>query len=191
MNYRKLIMKHIIVLITSSLLFVGLFNSESYSRSNQLFSQNSERISDTIKKNSLPKDTIFFNIDPNDKSWTEYDSAPDFPGSIEGLKKYISENTNFPLSAIKDSIEGDVRLMFTIDIDGSTKDFRIYKSLQKDIDNECIRVVKEMPLWKPGTRLFVAKKGLYIAVAPWNFIIAFNFVLKDGKSKTGIIIKPK
>jgi TonB family protein len=191
MDFRKLIMKHIIVLITLYLVLAGSFNSESYSQSNQLTRQNPEGISDTIKKNSLPKDTIFFNIDPNDKGWTEYDSAPDFPGGIIALRKYISENTNYPISAIKDSVEGVVRIMFTIDIDGSTKNFRVISSIQKDLDNECIRVIKEMPRWKPGIRLFGTIKGSYTTVAPWDYIIPFNFVLKGGENPFLIYIKPK
>jgi hypothetical protein len=184
-------MKLSIVIITLCSFIVHSLNSESYNQSNQLFSQKVRGISDTIKKNTLPTDTIFFNIDPNDKSWIEYDSEPEFPGSIVALKKYISENTNYPLSAVKDSVEGVVRIMFTIDIDGSTKNFRVYQSLQKDIDNECIRVLLEMPRWKPGTRIFGSKKGLYIAVAPWNYNITFNFVLKGGGEPFLIVIKPK
>jgi TonB family protein len=184
-------MKHSIVIITLCLLMVNSFNSDLYSRSNQLFSQNYGRITDTIKKNTLVKDTNFFQIDPTFKGWAEYEYGPDFPGGILALRKYISENTNYPISAIKDSVEGVVRIMFTIDIDGSTKNFRVISSIQKDIDNECIRVIKEMPRWKPGTGLFVAKKGLYIAVAPWDYNITFNFVLKGGENPFLIYIKPK
>jgi periplasmic protein TonB len=40
--------------------------------------------------------------------------------------------------------------------DGSLRDIKVIKGLQPDLDNEAIRVVKSMPLWKPGVRGGVA-----------------------------------
>ena len=150
------------------------------------------------QKNELPAlnsgstDTSFFEIDPKYEDWfIEFAEMPVFPGGEKALRNYISENTIYPKSAIKDSISGLVTLVFMIDIDGSTKNFKIYRSFHNDIDDECIRVVKEMPIWKPGSNVFRAKQGLYRKIIPVYYSITFNFVLSDTENKTGIIIKPK
>jgi hypothetical protein len=142
--------------------------------------------------NTSSTDTVFFEIDPQYKDWfIEFAEMPVFPGGEKALRNYISEKTIYPKSAIKDSVAGLVTLVFMIDIDGSTKNFKIYRSINNDIDNECIRVVKEMPIWKPGSTVFRAKKGLYRKIIPVYYSIPFNFVLSDTENKTGIIIKPK
>jgi outer membrane biosynthesis protein TonB len=137
-------------------------------------------------------DTVFFEIDPKYEGWHfHFDEEPEFPGGEKALINYISEKTNYPKSAIRDSVSGLVALVFCIDIDGSTKNFKVYKSVSNDIDNECIRVVKEMPKWKPGSNVFRAKKGLYRKKVPVYYVIPFNFMLGDVGAKRGIVIKPK
>lgn len=138
------------------------------------------------------EDTVFFEIDPKWKDYLfEFEEMPEFPGGEKALINYISENTIYPQSAIKDSISGLVTIVFIVDTDGSTKISKIYRSVQIDIDNECIRVVKEMPKWKPGSTVFRAEKGLYRKIIPVYYLITFNFTLNDSETKKGIIIKPK
>ena len=144
-----------------------------------------------IHNNSSIEDTLFFEIDPKYKdAMIEFEEMPEFPGGEKALINYISENTKYPLSAIKDSITGLVTLIFVIDTDGSTKSFKIFKRVRDDIDNECIRVIDEMPKWKPGSTVFRAKKGLYRKIVPVYYTITLNFMLNDSGIKKGIIIKP-
>jgi hypothetical protein len=75
-------------------------------------------------------------------------------------------------------------------VDGSTTKADIFKSVRADLDNECIRVIEEMPKWKPGSTAFRAKKGLYMSTFPVYYIIPFNFVLTGSGNKKGIIIRP-
>lgn len=172
-------------LMVISTLFTLLFNSFIYECNGQ--------------KKEVPRpdstditDTIFFEADPKyNDVFIPFEEMPEFPGGEKALTKYISENTKYPISAIRDSISGLVRLIFVIDTDGSTKNYRVYRSLYNDIDNECIRVVKEMPKWKPGSNVYRAKKGLYRKVIPVYYTITFNFVLNESGNKNGIIIRPK
>ena len=99
------------------------------------------------------------------------ETYPEFPGGEKALIEYINKNTRYPQSAINDSIEGRVVLKFVIKANGETRDIQILRSLSYDLDNECIRVIKEMPIWKPARQ-----NG--VAVPIW-YVIPFHFALKN------------
>jgi len=144
----------------------------------------------TLKINIKQKDTIFFEI-PDNGLLIEWDDKPKFPGGEKALINYVNENTIYPLPAIKDSIEGKVLVRFAVDVDGSTNNIQIFRSVRDDIDNECIRVVKAMPKWEPGLKLNKSDKGFYWTKAKWWYSISFTFSLSNHESKKGIIIKPR
>ena len=41
-------------------------------------------------------------------------------------------------------------MSFIIDTDGSKKKKKIIKSVEKKLDDEALRIVHQMPKWKPG-----------------------------------------
>ena len=78
------------------------------------------------------------------------DEKPEFPGGIEDLMRYLSENMRYPQSCYE-AADGRVILQFIIDADGSVRNVEVKQSLDKDYyDNELVRVVMEMPRWTPG-----------------------------------------
>jgi hypothetical protein len=81
-------------------------------------------------------------------------------------------------------------LIFSIDTDGYTGDFKIYKGICNNIDDECIRVVQEMPKWKPGTMLTESVKGWYWRPVKFWYFIPFNFLLHEDIKARGIVILP-
>lgn len=78
------------------------------------------------------------------------DKMPEFPGGTQGLMNYLAENIEYPETAIQDSIEGKVFISFVIDKDGSIYDVEVLRGVREDLDNEAIRVVRDMPDWIPG-----------------------------------------
>ena len=78
------------------------------------------------------------------------DPMPEFPGGIEKLREFLSENISYPGSARKDSVEGKVFVLFLIDKKGKAQNFQVKKGVRTDLNNEALRVVKKMPRWKPG-----------------------------------------
>ena len=79
------------------------------------------------------------------------DSGRHMPVATFDLNKYISENMQYPDSAKAHNIEGRVVVKFVVDVDGSITDCKIMKGIDKDCDDEALRVVRAMPRWKPGT----------------------------------------
>ncbi|MGD0583454.1 MAG: energy transducer TonB [Bacteroidales bacterium] len=75
---------------------------------------------------------------------------PEFPGGQTALLKYINDNINYPASAIDNGIEGKIILRFVVSTDGSVKRIEILRSVDPLLDQEAVRVISQMPKWKPG-----------------------------------------
>lgn len=72
---------------------------------------------------------------------------------VEGyplLYKYFNEKLMYPAAALKDSVEGQVNVVFVIAPSGKATNIQIENSLGVLFDKEAIRLVENMPLWKPA-----------------------------------------
>lgn len=67
------------------------------------------------------------------------------------LYEYFDTNLVYPAVAVKDSLEGIVNVEFVIDTDGNATDIVVENSLGSSFDKEAIRLVENMPEWKPAT----------------------------------------
>lgn len=74
-----------------------------------------------------------------------------FPGGKDSLAAYLKENLRYPQSAIKDSVEGEVRVRFSVRPDGSISNVKVVSSVDPRLDEEAIRVVQSMPKWEPAS----------------------------------------
>jgi TonB family protein len=73
---------------------------------------------------------------------------------VEGfshLYKYFSTELKYPEEAIRDSIQGLVTVTFMIDSQGRPGKISILNSLGPLFDAEAIRLVNNMPAWRPAT----------------------------------------
>ena len=95
---------------------------------------------------------------------------PIFPGngdSNSNLLKWISENLKYPTVAAENGIQGRVSCQFIVNADGSVSDVTILRSIDPSLDKEAVRVLKSMPLWKPGRQ---QKKAVRVKLSvPVNF----------------------
>ena len=78
------------------------------------------------------------------------EQMPEFPGGQKQMFSYISEHIHYPNSALKDGIQGKVYLRIVIEKDGSVSNIRVLRGLGYGCDKEAVRVVSNMPLWKPA-----------------------------------------
>ena len=78
------------------------------------------------------------------------EQPPTFPGGEAELMKWLGNNLNYPIRAQENGISGRVIVGFVVEKDGSISNVQVVKGVDKDLDNEAVRVVKKMPKWQPG-----------------------------------------
>ena len=77
---------------------------------------------------------------------------PEFPGGMEALNTYLRNNIRYPQEAQKAGIQGRVIIQFIVSKDGSITDAEVVESVDPQLDAEGLRLIKNMPRWKPGMR---------------------------------------
>jgi len=91
--------------------------------------------------------------DPTDENvFIAVEIMPEFPGGTEALMQYLSNSIQYPKDAKEKKIEGKVFVSFIITELGKVSEVKILRGVNESLDKEAIRVVKEMPDWKPGTQ---------------------------------------
>jgi len=78
---------------------------------------------------------------------------PEFPGDIN---QYLAANIRYPKEARDRGIEGRIVIEFVVDTDGRVTKTKILQHIDPFCDAEALRVIRQMPRWKPGT----TKEGL-------------------------------
>ncbi|MEE4259504.1 MAG: M56 family metallopeptidase [Bacteroidales bacterium] len=95
---------------------------------------------------------ISFKLDEKDKDtiFTVVEEMPEFPGGTEALFAYISKNIKYPAKAKKEKIQRRVFISFVVEKSGKVSNVNILRGIGGGCDEESLRVVTEMPVWKPG-----------------------------------------
>ncbi len=104
----------------------------------------------------------------DDEMVTVVEAAPIFEGD---LNSFITENIRYPISAIKDSIEGIVYVEFYIDTVGFTFDHRVLRGKRDDLDEEALRVTRLIKFDHPAKQ-----RGKPIIV---QYMVPVKFTLKQ------------
>lgn len=78
------------------------------------------------------------------------DVNPEFPGGVDAMYKFIKKHLSYPENARVAGKQGNVYLMFIVDIDGKIKDISPLTKVGYGCEDAAMRVVRLMPPWKPG-----------------------------------------
>ena len=89
------------------------------------------------------------------------DEMPSFPGGPAELMKWLSSHVQYPAIAIESCIQGTVIVAFIVEPDGSVSNAKLVRSVDPCIDQEALRVVRQMPKWKPGKQNGAAVRVKY------------------------------
>ena len=85
-----------------------------------------------------------------DEVFQEVEQAPEYPGGMAALMKWIGKEIKYPSIAQEMNIEGRVIVQFVIGRDGSVRDVQVLRTVDPTLDKEAVRVVKAMRKWIPG-----------------------------------------
>ncbi len=97
------------------------------------------------------------------------EDMPEFPGGEGALHKYLATEVNYPVIAQENGIQGRVYVKFVINTDGSVTEVEIARGVDPSLDREALRVVRDMPKWKPGKQRGKAVRVSY--TVPINFVL--------------------
>lgn len=78
------------------------------------------------------------------------EEMPMFPGGDAELLKYIAEHTQYPEVAKENNIQGRVIVRFCVTSKGTINQVSVLKGVDPELDKEAVRVVSELPAFKPG-----------------------------------------
>lgn len=114
--------------------------------------------SQTLESTEIQKETTFTpteavseNIEKNTETvFTVVEESAMFPGGQDELIKYLALNIKYPKQARVRGVEGLVSVSFVVEKDGSLTDIKLLRDIGSGCGQEALRVVKEMPKWKPA-----------------------------------------
>ena len=84
------------------------------------------------------------------KVYIAVEEQPAFPGGKKDLMRYLKGTISYPESAKKSGEEGTVHLQFIVTKEGEIKEPEVIKGVNEALNEEALRVVRNMPDWEPG-----------------------------------------
>ena len=78
------------------------------------------------------------------------EEMPEFPGGMAECMKWLSKNIKYPTISQENGVQGRVIIQFVVNRDGSIVDAQVARGVDPYLDKEALRVVGQMPKWKPG-----------------------------------------
>jgi len=78
------------------------------------------------------------------------EEMPEFPGGARGIYQYLASHIRYPEPERSMGIEGTVFLQFVVDETGQVTDVTVLRGVSRNLDEEAVRAVEQMPRWKPG-----------------------------------------
>lgn len=120
-----------------------------------------------ITKNHKQKDLKAKNGD----CYVVVNNMPEFPGGTVALQKYIANNIKYPKVHQESNISGKVFINFVVNEKGKVINVRVVRGVDPALDKEAVRVISNLPNWKPGS----TKDGKKVKV---SFTVPVSFSLK-------------
>jgi protein TonB len=78
------------------------------------------------------------------------EQMPQFPGGDKELYKWLSEHIKYPSIARENDIQGKVIVSFVVEENGTVSGVKVARGVHPSLDEEAVRVAKEMPAWAAG-----------------------------------------
>ena len=98
------------------------------------------------------------------------EDMPEFPGGNLELQKWIAKSIKYPVIAQENGIVGRVFVTFVVNKVGGVEQVRVIRGVDPSLDKEAVRVINQMPKWKPGKQ-----RGKPVRV---SYTVPINFQLQ-------------
>ncbi|GAB4049301.1 M56 family metallopeptidase [Spirosoma litoris] len=118
----------------------------------------------------------------NGEVFTVVEEVPEFPGGMSELGKYLMKNLRYPADARKAHVDGQVFIQFVVTETGDIQQLRILKGIGFGCNEEAVRVVSQMPKWRPGKQ-----NGKPVAV---QYNLPIQFTLEKGEDRRTGQVEP-
>ena len=101
---------------------------------------------------SMPADNNDKMVMDNEGVYNRAQVMPQFPGGQNALAVYVNDHVEYPQQAIDENTTGTVMISFVVDEKGKVMNAHVIGKKQpgNGLDREALRVVSNMPDWKPG-----------------------------------------
>jgi TonB family protein len=145
--------------------------------SNDLVAEKSSKIHNSIEQepnaNNIVKERKANTIESESEHKKYFDDQmqAEFPGGMDELSMFFSENLVYPEEEKDGNVQGKVEVEFVIDENGAVSKYKVIKSAGKNFDAEALRVLAKMPKWKPAIQ-----NGRKVSM---YYTLPVNFTLED------------
>lgn len=96
-----------------------------------------------------------------DKVFQAVEQPAQFPGGTGALNSWLARNLRYPENAQQNGVEGKVIVQFIVEKDGTISSPKVARGVDKDLDREALRIVKQLPRWTPGRHNGVAVRSWF------------------------------
>ena len=103
-----------------------------------------------FKKDKQISGTFYHEDGTRDKTITEFWRDSEFPGGPPRWLRFLNKTLKYPDSAVNHDIEGTVVVEFIVSKEGKVYDLKVAHSVDKYLDEEALRVMRQSPDWTPA-----------------------------------------
>jgi len=129
-------------------------------------------------KPTIEVDTIPSKRPKDIADFSTVEVLPEFQGGQKGWEDYVKMNLKYPEDAKKNKITGRVIMSFVVDKTGRLEDIKVLRGVEKSLDDEALRILRNSPKWKHGIQ-----NGRPVNVA-YTMPIFFQLAPKASEEKT-------
>ena len=127
---------------------------------------------------SMPASADPVSTTTSEEVFTIVEQKPEFPDGIPGLMYYVAHNLRYPAQARKSNVQGTVFVKFVVSATGLVNNVRVQKGIGYGCDQEAVRVVSQMPKWKPAKQ--------YSKPVSVEYIVPIQFALDGNATKKSV-----
>ena len=90
---------------------------------------------------------------------------PDFPEGQQALMEFLAKKIQYPNTGTEgNGVQGRTIIQFIVDKEGNVVKPKVLRGVDPYLDKEALRVINQMPKWKPGELEDGTKVAVYFTV---------------------------